>query len=142
MLPQILNGKGNCYNRRRCYSYSVNRGYPVTINFYCYRTIEKSNRGNQTIGLFQSNQDALHTQKRPALNPNRLPDLQKGPGLRVQSRSDNRLNGRDLRFIDRNGRFAETQDLYHTGGLENGQAPLNIKSAEEIAGKEWKFKFL
>ena len=117
--------------------YSLNRANPVAINFHCYGTIEKGHRGNQAIRVFQGNQNALHTQERPALYPNPLTDLQKGPGLGIQARSDNGLNGRDLRFIDGSGRFVETEDVDDTGGLENGEALLNIKSAKKITWEKW-----
>src|ERR1700683_109899 len=86
-------------------------------------------------------QDSLAPAQWTGLDSNFLANFQIGPRLAWNAGSDQRLNGFELGFFQRNGLAAIANNLNNTGRLQNRQPVLRIKSAKQISRKKWRFGF-
>jgi hypothetical protein len=116
----------------------VNRkcGMIRRIDFDCNRTLQQANGQDELDLGLDLNDDSGQTAQRPTLNLGHLSNIHVGPGQSRNTITPDALEGPDLVIINRDGCFADADDLNDARNHENGQTMVWVKPAEQVTGEQ------
>jgi hypothetical protein len=106
------------------------------------RPLQQSDGYDQLLGAVDFGEDARDVAKRSLFDRHCLPGLQKRPGSRQESRSDDGLDSRDLVRIHWNGHLSQSDNANDTRYQEDRQTTGYVQPAENVARKERKIHVL
>lgn len=117
----------------------LDRPDPAAFNLDRDRALEKGNGNDQAQLLLEADNDAFDVLHAAVFDPHALADTEEGPGPGRESGPDDGLDGGDLGLVHRFGRIAHAYDVHDTRGGQNGETPVGVEAAEDIAGEQGEF---
>ena len=114
----------------------------IAVNGNRDRTLQEIDTDYQTESIFDFQQDTLHIPQRASCDAYLLPNFQEGVWAHGQSGGNQPANRIDLMFGNRGRAIPEAHEFFHARGGENLGAAHQLRTAEEVSGKEGKLDLL
>src|SRR5580700_6836709 len=106
---------------------------PLTVYFYGDGTLQQADGNYQPANLVRVDDDTLKAFQRAGVDAHFGSQLKKRPRLRPEPGTQDRSDGLDLVFVNRDWSFASANDIEHSGSGQNGhQAITRVKPAKQV----------